>query len=675
MNKCFLPTILFLAGLAAGQTAPISPAPSPIVAPAPVPPPSSDTAPQEPKKDPVEAATEALTLQQRVGQLMIVTLKGLYGPNSDDRAFLSKYSPGGVIISVGVKPEDTADYIKTLREMPIERTTGIPLLIGTDLYGLTRHGDGPSGSFIQLPSLLTLGATGDSESAEGLAKLLAEHLDIMGFNLSVGPSLVLSPTLPNAEGSLDTLGGIPEMTAQIGSTLAATIGAKGLLVMPMGFPGGGLEREGNSPAVLLTPKTALANKDLAPYKATIAAGGMMVHVSDTLVPSLDPENRPACLSPAVMRTVLREELGFKGIAVAGPIDSPDVKRLYPSHEASVLAFKSGADMLLWNDAGPNVMKAIENVAYAVQSGVLPESVINAAFERVLKLKIDSGLGARPLPDGKKAAGLAKKHRFPEEAYAIERRAITLVQNRGDLLPLSESDQPIGVTGVTGVEDLVNALEKHIKHISQQPITTARHVGAIEDFEIARLTSRARTMRTAICVFSKLTRMEGVSKLIRELRASGTRVVAVYLGYPDAIPFLSDADAILLAYSGPAQGGQSIRAVADIIAGNAPVEVNDSLKELHVQAGKTETFDIMKIVRSPVGRLPVSVAGPFVAGFGMSFDPSRVVKKVEWDFGDGTRANTPRVEHGYGQPGQYDLGITAIDLEGRHASGLFHVIAE
>lgn len=654
-----------------------APSPSPIVGP-------EDAVPAEPPAPtaptPAEASTaaekKARLLRAEVAQLMFVTLSGLYGPNNDDRALLARFTPGGVIIPVIARPAHAADYVKQIRSL-VSSVKAPPPFIGADLYNLSQNEGRTLGSFVQLPSLLSVAAASDSASTTLLGKLVSEHLNTMGFNLNVGPSLALAPAVSDAVGTTRTLGGSPVLAAETAKDLVSTLTQNGLLAMPLGFPGGGLNRQGESPAVLLTPRARLAEEDLRPFRSAIAGGADLINVGNTLVPTLDAASPPASVSRVAIQELLRGELGFTGVIVAGPLDSADTRRTIDPAEAAVRALEAGADMIYWSQGGAHVGKAIEVVALAVERGEIPKSRIDEALYRVGDLKERKGLHVQEMPDPRKAAALEKRGRYPKEAYAIERRAITLVKNEGGVLPLKKDiGQPIGVTGVAGTSELKTAVEKlHIKPVVEQPILTARHLGEIEDFEIQRLVSGWPASGTVICVLADMRKSSGQVRLVHELKAKGVRVVVVLLGYPSNLPKLAEADAIVVAYCEPYRCGEAMKAVADVLAGKGALDVLSGIGGLKVRAGVSETFDVQKIALSPAGRLPVSFGKPFDAGMSVSYDPAVFVKRVEWDFGDGQRAKDFRVEHVYEAPGQYTLKVTVVDQQGEMDMGEFAIEAE
>lgn len=620
-----------------------------------------------------------LDLRVRVAQLMLVTLQGKAAPSSEDRLLLEHYTPGGVVIPE-IGPDDAPKYVQALRAY--EAKGKIPLWIGANMFTIWRREAQLARRFkeikppLQLPSLLSLAALNDPEATKFVAEVVGEFLGAMGFNLHLGPYLELPPSLPGARGNIQSLGSDLDFIGQTADTFRDVLREDGIAAMMMGFPGGGNNRVGKSAPVLLTPAPRLAEQDLRPFREAIEHGAQIVHVGNVLVPTIDPSSPPACLSPAVMRHLLRETLGFKGVVVAGPIDATHVGELYDFSEAAIRALAAGADMLLWNGPGRRVIRAVDNIQQAVKAGRLDEAAIDASLLRVLALKQRYSLRAREAPEEKKAERLGKKRSYKDELGGLERRSITLVQNRGGTLPLTkEKNLPLGITGVFGVDELADQLKKPLRSIRLQPIVSARHLGRIEDFELDRVTSRLSIMDTVICILTGSVQSASKAKLVHALKQEGVRVVAVHLGYPDALPDLADADAIVLAYCHSSAYEKTVEALADVLLGRGPVAVGRPERDVRMKVGETGVFDARDVVRCPAGRLPVSLGEPYVAGLAFSYNPTNAIKKLLWDFGDGKRKKGLRVEHAYAQPGRYPVVVTVTGKTGEVASRTFHVIIE
>ena len=624
---------------------------------------------------PVDSAG-GLSLTDRIAQLMMVTLEGVTRPSPSDRTLIKDFPPGGVIIPKIHRPQDAADYIAALRSTEIEIARGIPLLIGTDFYTFKEDETRPIELYLNPPPMLSWAAGGASDSTQELSRMMAADLRVMGFNLHFGPSFELSSELSKSRNSVYNFGGDPKFLAAMADEIASATAESGLIFSPRGFPGGGQSRTEISPGVLLTPKSQLRGRDLLPYEHAIEAGAQMLHVGNTLVPTLD-KDALASLSPYVMRQLIRDILDFEGVVVAGPMDAPEVSRLQDTSVAAVLALQAGADMLYWNSAGSKVIKAIGTIAVAVNEGVLEEAVVNDAFQRVIALKQKNQLDKRGRPNGKVAAKLIKERKDATEPYLIDRRGVTLVKNSGNLLPLTEErSMPIYVTGAYGVDALANATEEYVERVLRDPIRSARHIDRIEDFELDRIEKFSRGVRTVVCVLSDEIAPGGQRRLLKLIKASGARLVVVYLGYPSKLRLYTAADAIVLVYADPSDAAARMTAVADLLMGNAPIEILPAFRDLERAPGQESTFDVFDVIRSPVGRLPVNLSGGVGVGFSVSYRPILEKTKVMWDFGDGKTSKDHVASHAYKVPGRYEVTLTIEGVtKGEKVSGTFGVVVK
>lgn len=612
-------------------------------------------------QEPVNQLIGLLDPMQRVSQLMMVTTRGRSAPNMEDFAHLRNLPPGAIIVRSVLRPSDGASYVSRLRAL--EKGTGVPVWIGANLYRLAERDRGAASAFVQIPSMLSVAAARDTDLARGVSSLIADHVRGMGFDFYLGPSLALAPVVADVPGTIHSFGGDPHWAGTAGAIMNEVLGAAGVLPMPMDFPGGASTDDPRRPTVLLTPAPALDTQDLLPFKQAIEAGAGIIHVGTAYVPTLDPASPPACLSRAVVTGLLRERLGFEGVIVAGPMDSPAITGSMPPDEAAVLALQAGADMLLYDDSGAIIMKAVSRIGKALADGTLSEARLDASLRRILALKVAQRTGRAAPQKAEALDRMSGKRDYVRLVQDVERRSATLVRNTGGMLPLSKARSiPILVTGTTGVQELQKALERHIKPVVQRRIATARHLGRIQDFEITRLTGSIRGVRTIVCVLSSSEEIPGQAELVRGLKGTGANVAVVYLGYPRALPEIAaaGADAILLAYCDSATVGLTMQAVADVLAGEGPVAIRTPVAPPRVPAGEARTYSALEIVHMPAGRLPVHISAEFPLGLAVPYLDDSLVRRAAWDFGDGTTQKTPRVSHAYRAPGRYTVTLEVVD---------------
>ena len=145
---------------------------------------------------------------------------------------------------------------------------------------------------------------------------------------------------------------------------------------------------------------------------------------------------PVHANYAILTTLLREELGFEGVAVT---DWEDVYKLHTTHkvaetlrDAVKMAVMAGIDMSMT----PNDFQFNELLLDLVKSGEIPESRLDMSVRRILKLKADLGLEGKvsvpPLAD----YPLFGSDSFARVACHAVGESITLLKNEGEILPLT-----------------------------------------------------------------------------------------------------------------------------------------------------------------------------------------------------------------------------------------------
>lgn len=213
---------------------------------------------------PVRQLFNAMTPEERVGQLFLVTFRGdSLAAETPIYDLITRFHVGGVVLSATndnfSPPPDTLRKARaltdSLQRLEWESANGLLPGVPPSQYvplfiGITQDGDGPPGDQIlsglsPQPSWLALGATWQPSLAEEAGKVLGEELSRLGFNLYFGPSLdVLSHPSPAGSSDLGTriFGGDPFWVGEMGKAFVRGLheGASGrLLVIGKHFPGRG----------------------------------------------------------------------------------------------------------------------------------------------------------------------------------------------------------------------------------------------------------------------------------------------------------------------------------------------------------------------------------------------------------------------------------------------------
>ncbi|HEX5955489.1 MAG TPA: glycoside hydrolase family 3 N-terminal domain-containing protein, partial [Solirubrobacterales bacterium] len=165
----------------------------------------------------------------------------------------------------------------------------------------------------------------------------------------------------------------------------------GLGCAPAHFPGLGAASADTDEAqatVGLDPET-LETRDLVPFEAAFAERVPAVVLSLALYTAYDPVT-PGALAEPVATGLLRDELGFEGVAITDDLGAGAVRAGQGVDAAAVDALAAGADMV--QIGSPTDQAGVrKRILEALESRELPEGRLREAATRVLELKRDQSL--------------------------------------------------------------------------------------------------------------------------------------------------------------------------------------------------------------------------------------------------------------------------------------------
>ncbi|MET0836397.1 MAG: glycoside hydrolase family 3 N-terminal domain-containing protein, partial [Thermoleophilaceae bacterium] len=158
------------------------------------------------------------------------------------------------------------------------------------------------------------------------------------------------------------------------------------------FPGLGAADQSTEegPATVGLDLAELRERDLIPFEAAIDAGVPGVTLAHALYPVGD-FTVPASLSRRIATGLLRDELGFEGVALTDDLADPAITTLYTVPDAAVEAVRAGADMLLVSGPAGDQQAAYVAVLRAARSARIPRARLERAVGRILVAKRNYGL--------------------------------------------------------------------------------------------------------------------------------------------------------------------------------------------------------------------------------------------------------------------------------------------
>lgn len=308
--------------------------------------------------------------------------QAMHGVDSAAEA-LSAYPFGGVFLRPEVIAD--ADQVATLAgELHAvgDRPDRLPLLVSIDQEGgvVQRLKVGVP----TVPSAAAVGQRDDPAYARNVARDNGRTLRRLGVTMVMAPVADVDPDGRSVMGSRTYSPDRAVATRMVTATVAGYLDA-GVIPVVKHFPGLG-SVTGDSHRSLPEQRKRLGQlrrTDLVPFEAAIRAGTPAVMVGHVAVDVIEP-GVPSSISRGVVQGLLRDRLGFAGVAVTdsqgmGPINGP-----YNSAEGAVRSLLAGEDLVL-NSPYPG--RARRALVRAVESGRLPGTRLAEAATRVLALRI------------------------------------------------------------------------------------------------------------------------------------------------------------------------------------------------------------------------------------------------------------------------------------------------
>lgn len=360
-------------------------------------------------KEPVLSGTEAfdqaeelvkgMTLEEKVGQLFLVSLSQLDNPKEKRTSYnvtkkmkdkIAKYHLGGVILQ--------KENIRSQKQTQ-ELVTGLKSAAsgGAVYVAVTEECGGENSVSADCPALTAGGYMTPEEMGNNMSELqirekgksIGEELSLWGLNLNLAPVADICKE-ENDIYRKRCLGEDPSDTADLLTALVEGMKEGGLSVTLKYFPGYGNIQEDVNQKIVKNDISLmqLRNRNFILYSAGIKAGADCVMVGNTHLSKITPEKRPAFMAQEVVTSLLREELGFGGVIMTSPLNQPAITNEYTTGFAVIEALKAGCDVLV---QPLDLDEAYQTILSEVQSGRLDEKVINTAVRRILQNKIQQGI--------------------------------------------------------------------------------------------------------------------------------------------------------------------------------------------------------------------------------------------------------------------------------------------
>jgi len=527
----------------------------------------------------------SMTLVEKLGQLTMTSAgHAVTGPviAGDSTDAIRSGAIGNLLNLVGAGP------VRQMQRLAVEESRlRIPLLIGLDII---------HGHRTLFPIPLAEAALFDPQAWELTAREAAVEGACDGLALTFSPMLDVSRDIRwgrTAEGS----GEDPWVSARMaeakvrgyqGDDLASP---QSLAACAKHFCAYAPVTAGREYASVDISERTVREVHLPAFAAAVAAG------TATIMPAFtDLAGIPMTANRALLRGYLREQLGFEGVLIS---DYNAIAELM-NHgiaadlaDAAALALHASVDIDMMSDAYRR------GLPMALERGTVTMQDIDASVRRVLRLKERLGLFDHPYGRGSHSESAAALRRRREISHSVAARAIVMLKNDQQTLPLEASVRRLCLIGPLAeaavemrgpwsaaavAEEQVTVLAGLKRALPNAEITHAvgTHLFQSDTENIAAAAALCDSADVIVLCLGEAATMSGeaasrahpelpgqqrmlAEAVFERARAAGRRVVVVlFSGRPLVIPWLAEqADALLAAWF---LGSEAGNAIADVLTG-------------------------------------------------------------------------------------------------------------
>lgn len=390
--------------------------------------------PELPTEERIADLLGRMTLEEKVGQMMQLDAR-----SGDLNDLIVNKHVGSILHT---SPSDLPKAVETVNT---KTRLGIPLVIGDDCI----HGYSFWPGATIFPEQLGMATTWDSEKVQAAGRATAEEVSTTGVHWTFSPVLCIArDTRWGRVG--ETFGEDPYLIGEMASSIVKGYqgGAKAgeplakdaILACAKHFAGYSETQGGRDASEADLSHRKLESWFLPPFERVAKEGcGTFMLGYESI------EGVPVTFNKWLLSDKLRGAWNYQGTLIT---DWDNVGRsvweqkVKPDYvQAAADAVKSGNDLVM------TTPKFYEGAIEAVKTGLLDESLIDAAVARILALKFRLGLFEDPrLPDQERINAVIGSEEHQQLNLEVAREAVALLKNNGSLPFNAAGAKRIAVVG-------------------------------------------------------------------------------------------------------------------------------------------------------------------------------------------------------------------------------------
>ncbi|MBC7327267.1 glycoside hydrolase family 3 C-terminal domain-containing protein [bacterium] len=330
-------------------------------------------------------------------------------------------------VTRGFLPREGAIKANQYQRRAIEETRlGIPVIIHDEaLHGIVARG------CTSFPQAIGLAGTWDPELMYRVAKIIGKETRTRGIHQVLSPVVNIARDV-RAGRTEETYGEDPYLTGMMGYAFCKALREEGVIATPKHYAANFVGDGGRDSNEIHFSERILREIYFPGFHSCFKAGALSVMSAYNSIDGI-----PCSSNNWLLNEVLKWEWGFPGFVVS---DYGAAAGVFHSHhvastleEAAKLCLMGGLDVEL-----PGVYIYGNPLINALKEGLVPQKALDEAVRRVLRAKFLIGLFDRPYANPDEAGAYCGSMENAQLALEAARKAIVLLKNDGNLLPLDRN---------------------------------------------------------------------------------------------------------------------------------------------------------------------------------------------------------------------------------------------
>ncbi|WP_304943741.1 beta-N-acetylhexosaminidase [Vallitalea guaymasensis] len=500
-----------------------------------------------------------LTLREKIGQRLVVGFSGTK-INDEIVELIEDYKVSNIIlfknnIESGSQLKKMCEDLQSL----IRKNTGRGGFIAIDQEGgmVTRLQD----DNVNIPGAMAIAATNNVDYAYQAGKITGKQLKKLGVNFNLAPVGDINSNMDNPVIGVRSYGDNPEKVAEYASAMTKGLLDGGVMASAKHFPGHG---DTNVDSHLGLPQInksleEIEKCELIPFKQMIKEGIPAIMTAHILFPKIETDNLPATMSRKIVRGLLKDKIGFKGLVISDCMEMKAIQKNYGTVEGIKQAMNAGVDLICISHTARFAREASDALVDAFQQGELSIEEMDESLDKIFSWK-------------EKFADKVEEITFDEDdgkeyAYKLLKETITPVQMPTKNLP-KLGDKPLFIGSLPFRATNVSNKNDYTLSFSDFMVERFGGQGVImspdpDEEEINHILKEAKSYSSIIIGTYNGHLYKGQLELIKKAAVNNTNIIVTALRNPYDLRSLPDNVYGIAAYEYTLN---SLRALGELFEG-------------------------------------------------------------------------------------------------------------